>query len=298
MPFSGVAMVRDEADVVEAFVRHNLQALDRLYVVDHRSSDGTREILHALAAEGLPIAVELDDGEGFRQSEVITRLARRAFSHGATCVFALDADEFLKVPSRVAFKRWIASVPALYCAGMEWQTYVVDDEHAAAAHPLAAARQRRAEEAHGLHKVILTESFARNPRAVVGPGNHLALTQGPDQDLTEHPETLAAAPPAIVALAHLPARSPAQLLRKIRNGWRAHLAAHPDDRTLAAHWRQLYEEFERDDAPSGARFRELSLNYGLPPPLWRPAAEIALIDDPLPATVPLRYRGLSAQAPA
>jgi len=292
MPFSGVAMVRDEADVIEAFVRHNLRILDRLYVVDHRSRDGTREILGALIAEGLPVTFEAYDDESFRQPEIVTRLARRAFANGATCVFALDADEFLKIPSRVAFKRWIASVPPQFCGGLEWQTYVVDDQ-AASSNPLVAARRRRAQESHGLHKVILTGAFDRNPRAVVGPGNHLALMEGADQDLKSHPAVLAVAPVALAALAHVPVRSSAQLVRKIRNGWRAHVAARRDDPTLATHWHDLYEEFERDGEPTGARFRELSLNYGLSPPLWRPAADIALVDDPLPATVPLRYRDLA-----
>ena len=43
-------MLRNEADVVESFVRHNLSLLDGLLVVDHGSSDGTSEILDALVA--------------------------------------------------------------------------------------------------------------------------------------------------------------------------------------------------------------------------------------------------------
>ena len=54
MQLTGVTMVRDEADLIEAFVCHNLQVLDRMFVVDHRSRDGTREILRALVAEGFP----------------------------------------------------------------------------------------------------------------------------------------------------------------------------------------------------------------------------------------------------
>ena len=38
-------MVRNEADILEAFVRHNLTVLDRMLVVDHGSMDGTAEML-------------------------------------------------------------------------------------------------------------------------------------------------------------------------------------------------------------------------------------------------------------
>ena len=51
----GVAMVRNEADVIEAFVRHNLCVLDGLAIVDHGSFDGTAEILANLRREGLPL---------------------------------------------------------------------------------------------------------------------------------------------------------------------------------------------------------------------------------------------------
>ena len=34
-------MVRNEADIVEAFVRHNLRVLDAMLVVDHGSTDAT-----------------------------------------------------------------------------------------------------------------------------------------------------------------------------------------------------------------------------------------------------------------
>ena len=60
MRIVGVAMVRNEADIVEAFVRHNLTQVDALTVVDHGSTDGTSEILAALVAEGLPLALERD----------------------------------------------------------------------------------------------------------------------------------------------------------------------------------------------------------------------------------------------
>jgi hypothetical protein len=38
----GITMVKNEADIIEAFVRHNLRFLDALVVVEHASADGTR----------------------------------------------------------------------------------------------------------------------------------------------------------------------------------------------------------------------------------------------------------------
>jgi len=99
MRLVGVAMVRNEADIVEAFVRHNMTVVDALTVVDHGSVDGTTEILSALRAEVLALTVEPESELAQHQPEVLTRVARTAFGRGADVVFPLDADEFLLPPS-------------------------------------------------------------------------------------------------------------------------------------------------------------------------------------------------------
>lgn len=288
MRLVGIAMVRNEADIIEAFVRHNLSRLDGLLVIDHRSDDRTRDILAALAREGLSLTLTLDDERAQRQPENITRLAREAFAHGADCVVPLDADEFLKVPDRAAFERTLSSLPPDLCAALEWQTYVPEG-HADAAHPLAAARRRRVVEAHGLYKIVLTRSFAHAPAAVVGPGNHTVLMMGSQQDLARTPVRLARLPSAIAALAHFPVRSIDQLVRKIEVGWAAHCAAARSDPTLAFHWRELHEKIAAQGPPTPARLREIALNYGVPMARWQPAADVAMVEDPLPVGSALRY---------
>jgi hypothetical protein len=288
---AGVAMIRNEADLVEAFVRHHLARVDVLYVVDHRSEDGTREILGALRAEGLSLVLSVDDDPRQRQPETIGALARAAFAAGAGVVLPLDGDEFLKLPDRVAFERWLGALPPGLCAALDWQSYVPDPQPAGA-HPLAAARRRRVREAHGLHKVVLTRAFADAPAAVLGPGNHAVLLAGPAQNLVRDPVRLARVPPAIAALAHLPVRNASQLAAKIALGWRAHVAAGREDPTLAFHWAELYAELARG-LPASARLREIACNYGVAMARWEPAAAVELVDDPLPADVPLRYRALA-----
>jgi hypothetical protein len=283
MQLHAVAMVRNEADLIEAFVRHNAALLDALHVVDHRSDDGTREILEDLLMQGLPLTLERYDEPAQRQSEILTRVARSAFAAGADCVFPLDADEFLKMPRRTEFERAVHSFGRQYCAAMEWQTYV-PDAMPPNAPPLAAARKRRAAEAHGLHKVVLTEVFAQTPAAVIGPGNHTVLMQGPGQDLARHPAKLALLPASLVALAHFPVRSASQLVRKVTLGWKAHLAAGRGDASLAYHWRELHDEFAARGTPDEARLREIAVNYGLPMDRWQPADGVELVEDPLPAS--------------
>src|SRR5439155_9221070 len=48
MKLVGISMIRNDADIVEPFVRHSLRLLDHLFVVVHCPQDGTGEILSAL----------------------------------------------------------------------------------------------------------------------------------------------------------------------------------------------------------------------------------------------------------
>jgi Glycosyl transferase family 2 len=293
MKVLGAAMLRNEADVVESFVRHNLSLLDALVVVDHGSSDGTSEILDALVAEGLPLEVERDPSVGYLQSEIMTRTVRHALTHhGADFVFALDGDEFLKAPRRELLDDVLATLPQGLHAAMQWQTYVpdFDEDDAAASRPTAAAsrpsvlaraRRRLAQERHGLHKVIVGRAFIDTRGAVLAVGNHVVLPSA-GHSTAQQPVKHARISAEVVALAHLPVRSARQLTNKIVIGWLAHCVARRSNADLAFHWRELYQELADGRAPSAERLRTIAANYGLPMTSWIAPGEIALIDDPLP----------------
>src|SRR5262249_25036579 len=95
-----ISTVKNEIDIVEAFVRHTMNFVDHLVVADNGSTDGTLEILRGLEAEGLPLTVSVDPSAGKYLSQRMTRLMREAVQrHAADWVVPLDADEFLIVPS-------------------------------------------------------------------------------------------------------------------------------------------------------------------------------------------------------
>src|SRR5580698_5944919 len=97
----GISMVKNESDIIEAFVRHNLAYVDLLVVVDNDSVDGTRDILVAMQIEGLPIVLFDDPIPGYFQSEKLTFLYRKiAPIFRPKLVYFLDADEFIVARSR------------------------------------------------------------------------------------------------------------------------------------------------------------------------------------------------------
>ena len=286
MRLFGVAMVRNEADVIEAFVRHNLSCLDGLAIVDHGSFDGTPEILAQLQREGLRLRVVADEQAAFFQSRRITELSREALQRdGADFVFTLDADEFLKIDSRARLERALAAVPAGLHVLAHWLTYVPDDfeAHDGTFGP-GHLWWRLKRERHAMHKVIVGRGLLAQPDALVTDGNHTVSVPG-----GQSPPPHARLPADVVAYAHCPVRSREQLAGKVIVGYLSDLAAQAPGREFAHHWRDLYEELGFGAALTPERLREIACNYTLPRAKWRPADEIELVEDPVGFDVALRY---------
>ena len=91
-----ITTVKNEADIIESFVRYNLNIVDLMIILNNGSTDDTNYILNSLLNEDLPIVVLNDKDKYFEPSEKYNFLLKKAFEeYGADIVCALDADEFL-----------------------------------------------------------------------------------------------------------------------------------------------------------------------------------------------------------
>ena len=55
----GITRVKNEADFIEYFARHNLKILDKICIADDLSSDNTIEIINLLKQEGMAIELSM-----------------------------------------------------------------------------------------------------------------------------------------------------------------------------------------------------------------------------------------------
>lgn len=98
MTLAVTLMVRDEADVVPAWLDHHVaQGFDVFVITDNGSVDGTTELLTAFAAR-TDVTVDLrhDPVHRKQQGTVVTGMARDAArTHHADWVVNADADEFI-----------------------------------------------------------------------------------------------------------------------------------------------------------------------------------------------------------
>jgi hypothetical protein len=285
----GISMIRNDADIVEPFVRHALRVLDHLFVIVHCPQDGTEEIISALHAEGLPMTLVFDGEPAFLQGERLTWLAREAFAaFRPDYVFPLDADEFIVPPARAAIEEALAPLPPdAVGARIRLRTFVTTSEDPTdEPNPLRRIRYRPRNEPK-THKVVLARAFASDPTLVIDHGNHALLRIGALADQLPLPSV------PQLALAHYPVRSAAQLMNKTILGYLAHLAADrpkTEELRLATHWRRCYEDMVLHGATREMTEQQLLAWFHGRRDTLVHADE--LVCDPTPAPDALRYAHL------
>jgi hypothetical protein len=274
-----ISMVRNEGDVIEAFVRHHAEIVDQLVVVDHRSADGTDEIVLALAAEGLPVRLLREDSRVQRQNEVMTSLMRDASTEEeADWVLPLDADEFLTAPG--ASVRAVLGCSPQQPLAVDMRPYVpTADDPRDEPNPLRRiCHRRRLEHDTWTRKVLVPRRWARDERYLLAQGNHVLLDRRTGEFL---PTTWA----GDLALAHLPVRSADQLARKVLGGWPAHVARPDRAPDGAFQWKRVFDLVVAGERLDASELEAIAFDY----PTREPDPRQELILDPIPVAHELRY---------
>ena len=268
----GLCIAKNEADIIEAMVRHNLGFLDHLHVVDNDSADMTPPILQALQRElGGRLSWSVDPRKGHGQQAMINELLPiLATQHDAAQVVLLDADEFVRADASVFRDVLLVSDQPVQ---LPWFTYVpTRHDDPAERNPLARITHRRRREVPQYSKITVPRRLVGE--AKVGAGNHSLIAE----------KRIKSEIVVGLSLAHIPVRSREQLMSKVLIGsWNMRLreTRHQNE---AFHWQLLADRILAGDPITDADVQDVALTY---------AADVAvrLFLEPLitPGAMILRY---------
>jgi hypothetical protein len=250
---AAIATTKNEADVIEGFVRLNARYCDKFCIIDE-STDATREILFRLREEGYDIDVYASRSHDFQQERFIGEcLDLLAAQGGIDWALLLDADEILGGVERAAFERALGALPPGTLGAGVWRTFIpLSLDYFGRRDPLQENFLPRRFEPSTFYKVFV-------PRALFGrvdvePGNHGVVRR----------EGRAAVPAMAMPgfIGHFPVRSAEQIIFK--NVATAHMLAAKINRrpTEGVHVFRTLEKLRQSGFSLGYEaLRDIALEY-------------------------------------
>ena len=253
-----ISTVRNEEDIVEAFVRYHLQFADHMMIINHRSIDASAEILNRLKEEGLSLEIFEETSLDLQQGVFLTKLMKKAVrEHDADWVIPLDADEFLAPAEDGDIVSILASLPDDRVVKVPWRTYVplsTDDDREIDA--FKRIRSCKKSESIDLRKIMISRMLASHANGFIDNGNH-----GFMRKLLWKKKQYPYVNTNQLVLAHYPIRSAHQIMIKAFIGWLACCAKPNKLPTENYHLKMLYDRFSKGSTLSWEDLTRLSMGY-------------------------------------
>ena len=236
-----ISMVKNEMDVIESFVRYNINIFDGMIFLDNRSTDKTLNILTLLKKEGLPIYIFEDEDEEFNFAKNMNKLLLIAVDNfKADIIVPLDADEFLISSKKGNPRKILNNIEFPSYSLAKWKTFVpiFDKDNVEKFIPskIVYARDDAVEE---YYKAILPRELVEKYNVELINGNHdLTYDQKYQNSIKQlyNPDLI---------IAHYPIRSKDQTISKIVVAWINELNRFDSKGEENHHWQKIYDKLKK-----------------------------------------------------
>lgn len=251
----GIAIVKNEEDIIESFIRYNLEILDQLCIVDNGSVDGTTNIIEALIGEGYHVELMREPGE-FNQfgimNDMLKRLAAGEFGKPPDVIIPLDADEFLVAERGINPRVIIDDLDLDGIHLVHWLSFIPECAEPCYGFIPYCMMQCRDDEYEQVDKVILPCSMIKDGLVLVN-GNHDVFSQN------EIPKFRCNQ----LRIAHYPVRDQYQFATKCVLGYFNRLATKTYVKGRSRHIENAFYEIRNRKKPMIEFMREYARNYCL-----------------------------------
>lgn len=224
MKIISITQVKNESDIIESFIRYQLNIVDEMIILDNGSSDETVTIINKLIKEKLSITLIKDNNPYYTQDIKMTQLLYKAVKDfAADIILPLDVDEFIITTNGKNPRSLLESLNSDNYYLVKWITYIptsTDDYN------IKFIPQRithiRDESFEEYFKVIIPKQMVTQFNAKISMGNHDLIIQTIDKKKLMKKESN-------LRLAHFPLRSKEQCISKICVGWPNIIAINTDN---------------------------------------------------------------------
>lgn len=241
-----LSMIKNEADIVETFVRYTMNYASKMVFIDNGCTDGSIEILKALIAEGFNIDIYNESQVFYEQYLIENKYIRKlAETEEFDYLIPLDVDEFLA--SAGDLEKRVNELPTDKVTVIKWKTYCMLD-FAEKDFFMDRITHVRCNEKNPFTKVIIPHDMIGSKGIYVTMGHH---------DVEGNSE-IAKAYNEYVCIAHFPVRSETQIRLKIYQGILSQLMSSYHS-IVAFHWKKMFNELRANKF----NIVEYSCNYAL-----------------------------------
>lgn len=244
-----LSMIKNEADIVETFVRYTMNFASKMFFVDNGCSDGSIEILKELIKEGFDIEIFSETQVFYEQFLIENKYIKKiSDNYFYDFLIPLDIDEFLACDN--CLLKQIDSLPVDKVIMIKWRTYCILSENEKTSNFfLDRITHVRLNEEKTFTKVILPYNLVKNNNLLVSMGHHDIESKSEIERMYFEE----------IYIAHFPVRSMEQIQLKIYQGIITQLMSSYHS-VVAFHWRKIQKELR------SGKFNliKYSMEYALP----------------------------------
>ncbi|MGF7118942.1 glycosyltransferase family 2 protein [Methanobacterium oryzae] len=266
-----ISMVKNEMDIIESFVRYNINIFDGMIILDNASTDNTLEILKLLKSEELPIFIYEDENKEFDPETKLNKLLLKAIHEfKADIVVPLDADEFIISSNKGNPRKILEQMDKNTYYHVKWKTYVPDFKNDDEKFIPAKITLARDEELEKFYKVILPKELVKNYNVKLTRGNHDLVFD------SQHVDSIKNFNNFDLRIAHFPIRSKEQTASKIMVNWINALIDPKRTPGASFHWKNIFNELKKNEEIKNEDVIKFAKEYAL-----IEKTEIKLYEDPI-----------------
>ena len=210
MKIVSITAVKNEADIIESFVRYHLNIVDEMIILNNGSTDDTNYILYQLVKEGLPLVVIEDKDKYFKPVQKMNFLLKKAIrEHGADIVCPIDVDEFITSEDGNP-RKFIEKIKPFTYFKLKWRTYVPTEYDDVNEKFIPLRMKNIRDENLEEYKVVLHKNLFNECGVRIGIGSHELK-----YDESKFGDKISCEICEDLQMAHFPLRSKEQTLSKV-----------------------------------------------------------------------------------